>query len=103
MTVKDFARVARGDIECAISFNGNAYPFFPDDPLSMSAYGDFLIDHVELFVRSRADNSPLVRAELELKTELVKRAAGGRETEAPNSRTSTPGTYAPVNTAHPAC
>ena len=28
MTVRDFARVARGDIECAISFNGNAYPFF---------------------------------------------------------------------------
>lgn len=103
MTVRDFARVARGDdVEYTVACNGNAYPFDPDNAFFLCAYGDFEIDRVNLSTMGK-DSANVIWAEIELKTELVKRAAGGRETEAPNASTSTPGTYAPVNTAHPAC
>ena len=101
MTVRDFARVARGDcVEYHIICGGNAYPFDPDNAFFLCAYGEFEIDRVTL---SFIKDINAIWAEIELKTELVKRAAGGRETEAPNASTSTPGTYAPVNAVHSAC
>ena len=101
MTVKDFARVARGDcVEYSIICGGNAYPFDPDNAFFLCAYGEFEIDRVTLSV---IKGIHAIYAEIELKTEFVKGAAGVRETEAPNASTPTPGVYAPVNTAHPAC
>ena len=103
MTVRDFARVARGDdVEYTVACNGNAYPFDPDNAFFLCSYGDFEIDRVNLSTMGK-DSANVIWAEIELKTELVKRAAGGRETEAPNASTSTPGTYAPVNAVHSAC
>ena len=48
MTVKQFASVARCDANHAIAYNGNAYPFNPEDDFQMLAYGDFEISHVDL-------------------------------------------------------
>ena len=101
MTVRDFARVARGDdVEYSIICGGNAYPFNPDNAFFLCAYGEFEIDRVTLSIIKGIN---AIWAEIELKTEFVKGVAGVRETEAPNASTSTPGTYALTNTAHPAC
>lgn len=72
MTVKDFARVARGDdVEYSIICAGNAYPFDPDNAFFLCAYGDFEIDRVTLSV-AESDKVKAVWAEIELKAELVK-------------------------------
>lgn len=72
MTVKQFASVARGDdVEYRIAYNGNAYPFDPDNDFFLCAYGNFEIARVNLSTMGN-DSANVVWAEIELKTELVK-------------------------------
>ena len=72
MKIKDFARIVKGDsVECAVTCNGNAYPFDPDNAFFLCAYGDFEIDRVTLSV-AESDKVKAVWAEIELKAELVK-------------------------------
>lgn len=71
MTVKQFTSVARGDANYAIAYNGNAYPFNPEDDFQMFAYGDFEISHVDLSALGGKDDAN-VYVELELKMEFMK-------------------------------
>lgn len=72
MKIKDFARIVKGDsVECAVTCNGSAYPFDPEDAFMLCAYGDFEVAGIDLSVFNDKSN-PFIHVELELKAELVK-------------------------------
>ena len=66
-----FIQAAEKRRVCAVTCNGNAYPFDPEDAFMLCAYGDFEIAGIDLSVFNDKSN-PFIHVELELKAELVK-------------------------------
>ena len=71
MKIKDLACAVRGDAEYCVTFNGNAYPFDPNDAFMLCAYGDFEVACIDLSAMS-IKGEPIIHVELELSAQPVK-------------------------------